>query len=683
MKLIHNKTMIFLFLLLLSVFYHSSAPIQSTSATLSIDSVNFNKSQFSVNDTITISIGVNLNDFGSINYFEIVLYSIKYDITVASLDPTYDSDTGAYITNKKVTEYMPDGQYYVSRMFVGNASGLYFFYNGTNYSSPKVQITGTQPDIVPPQLNSVTIDNANVQPNDNVTVSVNATDDVSGIDYVSIWIKSAFTNGIFLQGHPQYNPTTKYYEYTFQVNQYWESTTLWVSRISINDLAGHQIVLNNGTDFNAPDIIITGTTPDYNPPTIGALSTNRTIAQPGDTIRFSASITDDVSGVQQASLAIRSVSQNREILYDDMIYNASSGLFEYYLKISLYYPFGNLYISEIDVSDMAGNSDVYHNGSDFSSPNVNVTGTIPDSEPPVLHSISFIHDYAYQGENISIIANISDNLAGVAYVAVSVYDVDSYLNFYFFEQDYYYFEPELQYNSTSGLYMGDIHIPAELVGRNLFISDVYIEDSVGNYNYLSNGTDFTAPVLNIYSPYSSIMSFQLDPDTGSSYQNNQTVFNFTLTNFDSKPQDNVSVKLSVLDDSNNLVDSQIYKRGRIVDIDSFSFTLTFNQTGTYELKFDITASLGRTWTYNTTWTVLENTSSSPTTTDTTSSLSSSTTTSSSMTTSPSETSTSGSSSLTHQSRKNSDANSAFLPILSVLIVLMGLGGISILRIRNK
>jgi len=167
---------------------------------------------------------------------------------------------------------------------------------------------------------------------------------------------------------------------------------------------------------------------DITPPTLNNLTISKTSVGPGDIVKFSAEISDDLSGVDGAYIMYKSPDGERS-KYFWLNYDTTSGIYEGQFEVGRYDPEGTWTIDYLYLIDNQDNSYRYFNRlqpekhqtyeyKDFSSYDISVSGTTPDKTPPVLNGLMISKSDSSPGSNVKISAGITDDLSGVTYATI-------------------------------------------------------------------------------------------------------------------------------------------------------------------------------------------------------------------------------------------------------------------------
>ncbi|MCE7735458.1 MAG: hypothetical protein GPJ54_11310 [Candidatus Heimdallarchaeota archaeon] len=242
----------------------------STAPTL--NSISFNSGTASPTSPITVSVNVNDSESG-VSHIEIGIADPTGTWKTQPF-PLYNSTSGYWDATVTIDQYWLGGDYYVAFVYtVDNAGNYIYRYNETDFISPTFNVIGTTPDIDPPSLWSISLSQTTTSSTNPFQVSLNITDDISGISHVEVGIADP-TGTWKAQPFPTYNSTNGLWEATVDIDPFWLLGTYYVAFVYTVDNAGNYIYRYNSTDFVSPTINVIAPTPDIYPPNAYANLTN-------------------------------------------------------------------------------------------------------------------------------------------------------------------------------------------------------------------------------------------------------------------------------------------------------------------------------------------------------------------------------------------------------------------------
>ena len=214
-------------------------------------------------------------------------------------------------------------------------------------------------DTEAPKVNRISIDKTNLKAGETATVTIEASDDVSGLEIFSASFKREGSEDDYIGAYPSHADTPSVAE--LEISPYLPSGTYVLDSISVTDKAGNirryraEPIEGHSEELpNSISITITNDDEvDTEAPTVSKISIDRTNLKAGETAKVTIEASDDVSGLE-----IFSASFKREGSEDDYIgaypsHADTPSVAE--LEISPYLPSGTYVLDSISVTDKAGN----------------------------------------------------------------------------------------------------------------------------------------------------------------------------------------------------------------------------------------------------------------------------------------------------------------------------------------
>ncbi|MHA2102960.1 MAG: DUF7743 domain-containing protein [Candidatus Hodarchaeales archaeon] len=473
-KLVYPLLLLFLFVLI----QPSNIQAEPTADTNPPDlhGLIFDKSVASLNESFTIFANIT-DDSSGVNYADAYLYGPLNNYR-GSVGMWYNATIGLYQGTYTFTnQFWPTGVYYVYEISTeDNANNYRSYYNGTDFMSPKIALTGTTPDLNPPVLNNIFFDRTSVTVNESFIIFANITDDFSGISYVDAYLYGPLNNyrgsvGLW------YNTTTGLYQGTFTFfNEFWPLGNYYAYEISTEDNANNYRSFYNGTDFISPTVSFSGSTPDSNHPKLEGFYFDRFSVNVNESFTIYANITDDISGISYVDAYIYGPLNN----YRGSVglwYNATTGLYQgTFVFYNANWPTGNYYLYEISTEDNANNYMSYYNGSDFLSPTVLFNST---TSPQNLTANTDIVNWASYSDLWYVSISTSDYANATVYI-----DYNYYTSMFYFTSTVLIIDTKSYSNGLHNFTI-DVYDENDFISLNYF---VYFNNSVISqpFNFWTN-----------------------------------------------------------------------------------------------------------------------------------------------------------------------------------------------------
>jgi phosphotransferase system HPr-like phosphotransfer protein len=464
-----------------------------------VTGVFVDKTEAQPGDTVKLSIDAD-DDKSDISYLEVQYRNDYYGPMYQ--EAVYNSETNKFEVSIPVTDETKPGQWRLYRIYIedsqGNSDYLYYF-DDIDFSNGNYTVVNENVDITAPVVNSVFVDKTDAVPGDTVKVSLNVTDDKTGVQDVYVYFTGS--NGGDVQQYAEYNPETNLYEVNLPITDTTKPGQWGIYYVETTDQEYNSKYYYNDedSDFNAADFTVINENADIKPPVVRSVSVNQTEAQPGDTVTVSIEVADDKSGTEYVDVYYADPT-GREI-YDSAVYNEETGKYEANIAISEdSYP-GEWKLNSIFVQDHEFNYTVYHNGDehDFSNGHFTVINDSIDFKAPEVASVSVDKTEAHPGDTVTVSIDAVDDNSGIQTVSVQYYAGNKYLE-----------QQEAVLNPETGKY--ELKLPISDTSRpgvwsifsihvmdNDYNSDYiygYDQDfSKGDFTVINENADMTPPTV--------------------------------------------------------------------------------------------------------------------------------------------------------------------------------------------
>ncbi|EDN71513.1 secreted protein [Beggiatoa sp. PS] len=168
----------------------------------------------------------------------------------------FDEKTQRYVQIYELPKYVPIGEWKVGLIELQDNVGNYKNYHGNDgYNTTFQVLSSSQVDISPPTLHSIEIIPSIIQGEDSITISIEATDDLSGIEFVWLYeiLKPDGTN--FLTNHVinnfEFEPKTQRYLQSYNFPKHIPSGVWKLGNILLQDHIGNEKVYHGSDEYNA------------------------------------------------------------------------------------------------------------------------------------------------------------------------------------------------------------------------------------------------------------------------------------------------------------------------------------------------------------------------------------------------------------------------------------------------
>ena len=300
-----------------------------------------------------------------------------------------------------------------------------------------------QSDGIPPVLNSVTVSPTTVNNGNFVTVFIDITDNVSGVNGYG-FPSGASGNSSTTQARISNPDDTQIvdisswtlvsgntYSGKAKISDFAVSGIWKVQSVLTVDHAGNYKSYQNGTDYNAT-FQVNSSTPDISAPVLNSVTVSPTTVNNGNFVTVFIDITDNVSGVNgygfpSGASGNSSTTQARISNPDDtQIVDISSwtlvsgNTYSGKAKISDFAVSGIWKVQSVLTVDHAGNYKSYQNCADYIA-TFNVGTVSPDLNAPILNSITVSPSSLNPGDDVIVRINLTDNVSFVNGIGLAGY----------------------------------------------------------------------------------------------------------------------------------------------------------------------------------------------------------------------------------------------------------------------
>jgi hypothetical protein len=299
-----------------------------------------------------------------------------------------------YIKNVYLTDVADNNSYYYVNEYYSTEN--YVLYNSetqsyiaTDISFEEFNVKGTQPDLIPPRLESINIEPQSINISGKAIVKANFIEEDSGINYTSVQLYSPdkstdeMNNGKSKSISLTYQPHLELWTGAITINKHYQSGIWTIYKIYAIDEAGNTIeytydkeadkenymLRKNSktslhTDIPVQTLRISGTDPDIYPPKLKSISiTPETLIGEG-IVKLEVSAEDKGTGIKYISAYFYSpnkVSNNSKgvSLNVYMSHSSTTGVWENTLSLKTFHETGEWKLGYILIKDNAGNDAKY------------------------------------------------------------------------------------------------------------------------------------------------------------------------------------------------------------------------------------------------------------------------------------------------------------------------------------
>ena len=366
------------------------------------------------------------------------------------------------------------------------------------------QKVGRASDSTEPVLHEIEIDKTRATKGEEILITAEASDDISGIKSISISFKAP--SGSASKYTYLNKDSDGKYRGTLDIGDYYAEGIWKAEIIKLEDNAGNSYSLLNNELFSSPgfennvlmdlshmNFEVYGTLEDNTEPVLTNIEIDKTRATKGEEILIAAEASDDISGIKSISIWFKAPSGSASKY--TYLNKDSDGKYRGKLDIGDYYAEGIWKAEIIKLEDNAGNSYSVFNNELFSSPgfennvlmdlnhmNFEVYDTLSDFTNPVLHNINIDKNEVWRGKQIIFTAQASDDISGINNITVFMDSPnDNVTKFVYLKRD--------SDGNFTGIFKPDRY-DAEGIWK---VSMIDLEDNAGNSYHVLNSEKFSHP----------------------------------------------------------------------------------------------------------------------------------------------------------------------------------------------
>lgn len=284
-----------------------------------------------------------------------------------------------------------------------------------DFSKADIEVIGTLSDTKAPELISVKVDKKQAQVGDNVIVTIDAKDDLSGIKEINL---TYYNGSSYISiNEAKLNPITGKYEAYIKINGVNLNGTYKLSNILLTDKANNQISITNNNMFSKYTDIYDNLSAanfevvnniDYLSEIITSLTVNNKEAQRNEEVEVSMTLANR-TGVDNIFLSYSNNYEYKEVI---LSYDEESNKYKGILKLDSSTKLGQWQIQNIYFRNSSNRYIASIGRYDYNVENILDEGTfdivIKSDESLKLNSLSIDKNRVTKGEKVTLQAKASD-----------------------------------------------------------------------------------------------------------------------------------------------------------------------------------------------------------------------------------------------------------------------------------
>ncbi|RZT21270.1 Ig-like domain-containing protein [Fictibacillus sp. BK138] len=437
-----------------------------------VDAITFEKEQVQAGDFTKIK--VSASDDTGVEWVTLGLYNTagRGNDYVTNFVKTED---GTFEATWWVPQYTDPGKWKVNWVYAGDAAGNQ--YNWDDYmgdypaSFGTIQVLNDNPDNTAPTVSSILFLNGVAEAGQENTLQLEADDDLSGINYLSVELRNEFGQRLYIDGI--YLSEEGFWTSSFVVPSYMKNSTFKVWNVYTQDNAGnvdHQFYEDEyPASFGTFEV--QNANEDTNAPIVQSVTFDKDSMVTEDTNVVRVAATDDNSGIE--SMDIYMQSPTGKGMTSTYLYQDEEGNFMGEFSIPPYTEPGEWRVSQIVARDFAGNVlDVTYTVENYpeSFGTFNVENSEYDFTPPTINKVIFQTPEVKGSEEARLTVYPEDSQTVPAFVEVELVSPSG-------QQ---VLTGNTDYLDESGLMHISIPVPGDAEHGEWLVKQVKIMDIAGN-----------------------------------------------------------------------------------------------------------------------------------------------------------------------------------------------------------
>lgn len=315
-------------------------------------SFSFDKEVYKPGEKVKISIET-YDEESTIRSIQVNLKLKNYDKYYHIYDFVYDEVSNKYVAEFEVTENTPSEIFEVSNITIWDYPENITWVNDPQKYTFRVTGTEGKVDFIGPVAENVALNLKEATVNDNVIISVDVTDDLSGVARVTAAYYTP--DNVALEIDCNYNESSKKYEGILPIDKNTLCGTYLFHSIFMVDNSGNHS--SKYLDSSAFKVYGTDNNEDLINPTVYYTSVAKSYAELDDENAIYVQAEDTLSGIDKIEMTYK--TGNKEVKINDFVLEDNSIVYKSTFITSDKFSVGDWEFSKLEVTDKAGNKFIY------------------------------------------------------------------------------------------------------------------------------------------------------------------------------------------------------------------------------------------------------------------------------------------------------------------------------------
>ncbi|MEH7492841.1 Ig-like domain-containing protein, partial [Neobacillus niacini] len=331
----------------------------------------------------------------------------------------YNETTHKYEAQIQVDDSTRPGLWSLEYIYVNDNEGNYQNLDSDEYdfSSANYSIINEAVDIIPPSVNSISVDKQEVKAGEEITISLDVKDDQSTVEEVSAVLTSNNDNDPWgFAGHVNesaiYNEGTHKFELKLQIPEDMKPGSWGIQYLTVSDSEGNTAEMyqeEHADLLSGSTFTVINDQADVAVPTFSGITADKKVVNVGEEITFSVDATDE-SGIQDVFVVLDGMMDT----YSGAIYNEKTNKYDIAIPITEYYKPGTWKVQLVTIYDKENNGIVLNSDDvDFSELDFEIINDkfvdYMDNPADYINSISVDKNAAAPGDIVTLNINFKDS----------------------------------------------------------------------------------------------------------------------------------------------------------------------------------------------------------------------------------------------------------------------------------